>query len=351
MRENSKNPEKTESQTLPLAILAVAVFGVLLTILITLSHRYEWIMNLCGGLQSGCADVESTPFARVGLGFLGTEKTLPVAYLGLLAYVFFIFLQVYWPRMTLPMASAMMGAEFYFLWVMAAILKIFCMFCIIQFVTVTILFLLTMAWGWGRKDHILPGGIGGNLAVVALAFLIPTAPIVMKKSAPVLAEGGGLTFAGNPDAKIRIDVYSDFECPWCKKIEPMMDTILEKNPHVQIVFRDYIIPSHRLSPYAVSFANGVAFTQGREAFLKIRKEMFEHQETLRAFLEERQDMVKFTPELRANIEKKVADDLKIAESLNVAGTPTLVIYRYGKMAQIVQAQDAVYEKIERFLKP
>jgi thiol-disulfide isomerase/thioredoxin len=351
MRENNPEKEKNESQKLPIAMLAVAVFGLLLTIVIILSHRYEWIMSLCGGLQSGCADVDSTPFARVALPFLGEGRSIPVAVLGMVAYAFFIFLQVYFPRMIPPLASAMMGAEFYFLWVMKAVLGIFCVFCVIQFVTVAILFLLAMAWGWRRSDHLLPGGAWANLAVLALAFVIPTAPVLLKKSAPMMAQGGGVTFAGNPDAKIRIDIFSDFQCPYCKKIEPVIDSVLQKNPRVQVVFRDYIIPSHQLSPFAVSFANGVALTQGREAFLKIRKEMFENQETLRAFLETRQDMVKFTPELRDKIEKKVAADLKIAESLNISGTPTLVIYRNGQMAQIIQAQDAVYEKIERFIKP
>jgi len=344
-----KDKEAGAGQTLPIAMLAVAVFGVLLTLTTELSHQYPWIMEICGGSQSGCADVASTPFARIP--FPGMANGLSVAYLGLLAYVFFIFCQVYFPRLTLPMASAMMGAEFYFLWVMASILGIFCMFCLIQFVNVTILFLLTMAWGWKRTDHIFPGGKWANVAVVALAFAIPTAPVVLKKSATPVEEGEYLTYAGDPASRIRVEIFSDFQCPYCQKIEPEVDKIMKLRPDVLIVFRDYIIPSHGLSPFAVSFANGVAITHGREAFIRIRKEMFENQERLRDYLEAHKDMVEFTPELRKKIENKVERDLMVAESLNVYSTPTLVVYRDGKMAQIIKAGDATYEKVSRFIKP
>ncbi|MDH5510077.1 MAG: thioredoxin domain-containing protein [Nitrospinota bacterium] len=337
------------SQTLPVAMLAVAVFGVLLTLTIELSYKYTWIMEICGGGQSGCADVASTPFARIPMPMM--ENGLSVAYLGLLVYVSFIFCQVYFPRLTLPIASAMMGAEFYFLWVMASILGIFCMFCVIQFVTVSILFLLTMAWGWKRTDHILPGGKWANVAVVALAFVIPTAPVVLKKGSTSVMEGEYLTYAGDPASRIRVEIFSDFQCPYCQKIEPEVEKIMKLRPDVLVVFRDYIIPSHGLSPFAVSFANGVALTQGREAFIRIRREMFENQNRLRDYLEGHKDMVEFTPELRKRIEKKVEGDLKVAESLNIYSTPTLVVYRDGKMAQIIKAGDATYDKISRFIKP
>ena len=347
MSKKKKIDETDQSQTLPIAMLVVALLGVLLTITIELSHQYPWIMELCGGGQSGCADVASTPFAKIPIP--GTTKSMSVAYLGLLAYVFFVFFQVYFPRLTLPMVSAMMGAELYFMWVMASILGIFCMFCLIQFTLVVILFLLTMAWGWKRKDHILPGGVWGNVLVVALAFAIPMAPVMMKKAAPV-ATGEYLTYAGDPNSKVRVEIFSDFQCPYCKKVEPEVEKLMKNHPEILIVFRDYIIPSHGLSPYAVSFANGVALVHGREEFLRIRKEMFENQTKLRDYLEAHKDMVEFTPELRTKIEKKVDMDLKVAHGLNVYSTPTMVIYRDGKVAQVIQAGDVAYEKIARFIK-
>jgi len=348
MSENKKETQPGQSQALPIAMLAVAVFGVLLTITIELSHQYPWIMELCGGSSSGCADVASTPYSKVPFEIKGRQ--ISVAYLGLLAYVFFIFFQVYGPRLAAPMAAAMMGAEIYFLWIMHSVLGIFCMFCVIQFVTVTILFLLTMAWEFRQSGHFLPGGMWSNILVVALAFIIPATPVMMKTSAQPVVDGDFVTYVGDPKSNIRVDIYSDYQCPYCKKIEPLVETIIQKNPDALLVFRDYIIPSHPLSPYAVSFTNGVAFTQGREAFVKLRREMFEHQEKLKDFLESRQEMVKFTPELRAKIEKKVEGDLKIAQSLDIYSTPTIVIYRGGKMAQIIKTPET-YEKLAPFLKP
>ena len=80
---------QTSNKLLTVALYVTGVFGVGLTIVIELSHHYRWLMELCGGQSSGCADVTSTPFAMV--------FGISVAYLGLLSYVVFLFVLRYKP--------------------------------------------------------------------------------------------------------------------------------------------------------------------------------------------------------------------------------------------------------------
>ncbi|VAX24569.1 hypothetical protein MNBD_NITROSPINAE04-709 [hydrothermal vent metagenome] len=324
------------------AIYVSAAFGVVLTTTTELSHHYPIILQLCGGDLSGCADVASTPFAKI----FGVS----VAYWGLLSYVAFIAFMRYKPALTLPLVSAMLGAEFYFLWVMAAIIHIYCMFCLIQFGVVIILFTLTFAWHMGGTSFILPGRLWSAPIVSVVVFTALVTPVLISAKNGQLVTRQFVTYAGDPDSNIRVEVYSDYQCGFCKRLEPEIDKLMKNNPDIMLVFRDYVINSHKLSPVAVSYANGVAFTKGREEFLKTRREIFENQDHLYEYLEKHLGSIDFTDDLKSKVNGKVNADMKMAASLGIYSTPTMVIYRGDKMAQVIKGI-VKYEKFSRFLKP
>ncbi len=335
------NTAQETSSGLTKAIFAVAGFGVLLTIVTELSHHYPVIMELCGGDTSGCADVASTPFSKI----FGVS----VAYWGLLAYVAFIASMIYMPPLTLPLVSAMLGAELYFMWIMSSVIGTYCTFCIIQFVTVVILFILTMIWYWRREDFLLPGRLY-SVPVVALATLALLAVPVMMKSDPApLLDDNLLTYEGDTNSNIRIELFSDYQCGHCRSFEPIIDQVVENHPDVLLIFRDYILRSTSLSPVAVSYANAIAYTKGREEFVKTRSEMFKKQDQLYDYLKKHLDEVEFTDELKSKIDSKVDKDLKRANALGVYSTPTMAIYRGDKLVQVFKGVTE-YEKIARYLK-
>lgn len=329
------------SGVLTRSIYIVAAFGVVLTAVTELSHIYPWIMELCGGDLSGCADVASTPFAK----FLGVS----VAYWGLLSYVAFIVCMIYIPKLTLPLAAALLGAELYFLWVMATVIHIYCLFCLIQFATVIILFALTVVWHMGRTEFVLPGRLWSAPIISIVVFAALVAPVHFSASTGQLSAGEFVTYTGDLDSNIRVELYSDYQCGYCKRLEPEIDKLIKNHPDVLLVFRDFVISSHQLSPVAVSYANGVAFTRGREQFVKTRSEMFENQDNLYEYLKKHLDSIEFTAELKDKVNSKVNEDMKMAESLGIYSTPSMVIYRGDKIAQVIRGL-VKYEKFSRFLK-
>lgn len=336
----NKSDQAAGKDYLQIALYAVGAFGVALTIVTELSHYYPWIMKACGGEASGCADVASTPFSRI----FGVS----VAYWGLLSYVAFIFALRYLPALLLPMAAFMMGAEFYFLWVMASVIKIYCLFCLIQFATVSVLFSVTVAWAWSRGGMFSREMFWATPLIVCISFAVFAAPVKFsaKKAEPVMADL--VTYEGDPKSVLRVEIFSDYECGHCKKEEPEIDKLRAARPDVLVVYRDYIISSHKISPVAVSYANAIAFTKGREAFLAARKSLFENQERLYSFLQMALPSVEFTEELKNKVNAKVDADRKAASSLGVYQTPTIVIYRGSEIVQKISGHTPSSD-IERFL--
>ena len=337
----SKNSNETPNLFLSKIILGVAIFGVLLTIITELSHHFPIVMELCGGESSGCADVASTSFAKM----FGVS----VAYWGLLSYVVFISFFLYAPKFVYPLAAALLGAELYFLWVMSVVLETYCTFCLIQLATVIVLFILTLLWAIGRSDFFLPGKLWSAPLVILIAFSVLMAPVKYGRSGQTIGAGELVTYIGDPNSKVVMEIFSDYECGHCKNLEPEIDKLVKENPDVLIILRDFIIRGHQVSPVASSYANAIAFTKGREEFLETRREIFDNQERLYSYLEGKLPSVNFTEELKTKIQAKLDHDKKRASFHDIASTPSFAIYRNGKFIKLFRGYRP-YEQFASLLK-
>lgn len=78
---------------------------------------------------------------------------------------------------------------------------------------------------------------------------------------------------GNPDAKIKIIEYSDFECPYCKAFQVTLNKIVaESNGNVSWVYRHW--PLHQNSFEKLMAAECVAEIKGNEAYWKYSELLF-----------------------------------------------------------------------------
>jgi protein-disulfide isomerase len=65
---------------------------------------------------------------------------------------------------------------------------------------------------------------------------------------PVTAED---PMRGNPNAPITIVEFSDYQCPFCARVNPTLDRVRQTyGDRVKIVFKDYPLPNHPLAPKA-----------------------------------------------------------------------------------------------------
>ncbi|MCS6898861.1 MAG: thioredoxin domain-containing protein [Polyangiaceae bacterium] len=158
-------------------------------------------------------------------------------------------------------------------------------------------------------------------------------PPEMKK---VPAPGPDQPFKGGKDAKVVIQEFSDFQCPFCSRVEPTVKQVLETYGNkVKIVWRHKPLPFHKEAPLA-SEASIEAFKQkGPDAFWKYHDILFEKQKEpnalLRPALESYAeqiglDMVKFKKALDTNVHKPLVDaDSKVADDAGISGTPAFII--------------------------
>ncbi len=84
---------------------------------------------------------------------------------------------------------------------------------------------------------------------------------------------------GGAEALVTIVEWSDFECPYCKRILPTLEQLFEEYPtEVRLVFRHF--PLHAIHPNAQAAAEAAVCAQDQGAFWALHDLMFEEQDTL-----------------------------------------------------------------------
>lgn len=70
---------------------------------------------------------------------------------------------------------------------------------------------------------------------------------------------------GNPNAKVNLVEFGDFQCPACAAAYPIVEQLLsayQNNPDVNFVFRHFPLPQHQFAPLAAEAAEA-ANAQGK----------------------------------------------------------------------------------------
>jgi protein-disulfide isomerase len=126
-----------------------------------------------------------------------------------------------------------------------------------------------------------------------------------------LGDTAGVT-RGAADALVTIVEYADFQCPFCARVEPTLDRVLEEyKGRVRLVWRDFPLAFHENAAPA-ALAAREARAQGR--FWQTHKQLMASQGVLDRPVTER-------PGARAELDADVA----AAARLGVRGTPTFFV--------------------------
>ena len=165
------------------------------------------------------------------------------------------------------------------------------------------------------------------------------------KSAPdperrtVTMPAGTAPFRGAANAKVVIQEFSDFQCPFCKRVEPTVDELLKAYPgKIKVVWRNLPLPFHADAPLAAEAAREAYVQKGNEGFTKMHDLLFQHQGDQdglkRAALESYAaqiglDTTKFTKALDDRTHKNTIEaEKKAADDGGVSGTPAFTIGPY-----------------------
>ncbi len=139
----------------------------------------------------------------------------------------------------------------------------------------------------------------------------------------------GDPFLGNAKAPVTVVIFSDFQCPYCHRLQPLLHQVLQRNPNtVKIVFKNLPLPMHNMAQPA-ALAALAAQDQGK--FWQMHDALFALGKlSLKTITGAAQkiglNMKKFKKDLDSRqVRERLAKDLIDADRAEVHGTPTLFI--------------------------
>lgn len=168
-----------------------------------------------------------------------------------------------------------------------------------------------------------------------VAAAAPEQPLEKKQ----VAMRGSAAYKGPAGAKVTIQEFSDFQCPYCKKVEDTVKKVMRKNKDVKLVWRHMPLEMHQDAPLASEAAEEAYKQKGADGFWKMHDLLFNEgqgkenglkREALDGYATKLGlDMEKFKGALDNRTHKATIDaDAKAGKDAGIQGTPAFVINGY-----------------------
>ncbi len=140
---------------------------------------------------------------------------------------------------------------------------------------------------------------------------------------------GGSLVRGEASAKTTMVVFTDLECPYCRKLDARLDEIVARRADVKVVLRHAPLPMHEHAELA---AKAAIAAEKQEKLAMFTKLAFASQGPLdRSTLDALArtaglDMPRFTRDLDSpEVAARLEEDRALARKLDVRGTPTTFV--------------------------
>jgi protein-disulfide isomerase len=155
-----------------------------------------------------------------------------------------------------------------------------------------------------------------------------TLPIAFPDSDPV---------RGNAAAKVTVHEWSDFQCPFCKRAQPVLQQVArDYGVEVKIVWHDLPLMIHPDAVLAARAAREAQAQKGEQGFWAIHDELFAHQQELK-----REDLDGYARVVGLDMglwkaaldggahQGQIDADADVAAGMDITGTPAFVIVAAG----------------------
>lgn len=366
-------------------LLALSLLGVFISTYLLWVYTSPSRPLVCMG--TGCDAVRASKYAHLW--------GLPMPAFGIAMYAALVILIFGEALVSAPLARlarfalvAISGASVllsvYLTYLEGFVIHAWCEWCVTSAITVTLFFILAcLEWirpstdPAGAPSALRPAppgtGLRRHFAILLFALLLGAPafwylshhgemPSNVQASADVLREHlirPDSHATGNPNARVTVVEFGDFECPSCGREEPVVEEVLQKyGSQIRFIFRQYPIESIHPDAMRAAEASECAADQGK--FWEAERKLYENQidlseSALEGYAGELGlDQAKFKQCLTTGAEKaRVHQDLDDVHALGLGATPTFFIgdQEFARPLEISEFFDAVDNALAQAASP
>ncbi len=333
-----------------LVLFALALLGLFDSLYLLWAYTSSSRPMVCVG--GGCDVVRASAYAH----FAG----LPLPIFGAAMYVTLAALLFVQPLLSDPVSRAARGAvagisavgfltSLGLTAIEAFVIHAWCAWCVVSAITVTLIFILAALEAMRVETDTEASrrllAMQRNLAVLlgAIVLGVPTFVFLTRRNAipppkaasPVILQARLVRpdthFYGNPDARLTVVEFGDFECPFCRQAEASAQELRQKfGDRIRFAFRQF--PLTAIHPYAEKAAEASECAAQQGKFWQAVDYFYGHQSNLTVPALEKYagrlglDQAQFNQCLSSGeMAARVRQDLRDGRAVGVSRVPTFFI--------------------------
>ena len=133
---------------------------------------------------------------------------------------------------------------------------------------------------------------------------------------------------GNPQGNVSIVEFMDYQCPHCKDMEPIMNELIKNDSQLRVIYKELPIfgaNSEYAAKAALASVKQGKFIAFHDALLKDKNPLTQD-EVLKVAKSVGVDTAQMEKDMKDPvIEQQLKDNLKLAQALNLMGTPAIIV--------------------------
>lgn len=133
---------------------------------------------------------------------------------------------------------------------------------------------------------------------------------------------------GNPKGNVSLVEFFDYRCPYCKQVEPALESLLRQDTQLRIVYKEFPV----LGPVSVTAAHAALAAQKQGKYAAFHRAMM----ALKGQIDDAAvyavansvglDVERLKREMRApDIDQQIKANLALADTLDITGTPGFIV--------------------------
>ena len=165
--------------------------------------------------------------------------------------------------------------------------------------------------------------------------IIPFGPKPFEEAREKLEKGVNGPAKGPAKAAVEIVEFSDMQCPHCKQVAPVVETLLTQEPEAHFVFQNFPLPNHDWAEKAAGYVDCIG-RGSKDGVWKFIQKTFEQQENItEANADEKLKAIATEAgasaeqaaacSMQATTTARIEASLELGKSVGVTGTPAIFI--------------------------
>jgi len=135
---------------------------------------------------------------------------------------------------------------------------------------------------------------------------------------------------GNPDGDVTIVEFFDYHCPYCKQVEPALETLMKEDPKIRVVYKEF--PILGADSVTASQAALAALKQGPQKYTRFHAAMMSvkgsigESVVMQVAKDAGLDLARLKTDMKTpEIEAAIKRNYDLADALKIRGTPAFIV--------------------------